>query len=696
RIVSIDTAKAAALPGVHVVLTGADVANRLAGRALRDVPILAVGKVRFAGEMVAAAAAETPETAEEAIGLLRVEYEPLPAVFDVDEALQPDAPAIHEEPWSYPGAVRGKDEPPNVVSYALWICGDNVDQAMAKADRVFEHTFSTQKVHQGYIEPHCCTVEFNPQGRVRVWSCNKAPYKLREHLAATFDLAVDDVEAYSAAIGGDFGGKGSPMDIPLCLELSRRSGRPVRMLRTYIEELTAGDPRHATRTTIRMGVGNDGRIQALDIRALFNAGAYGGYRPGPKMQTAPGTSYRYPAARVEAIRVYTNEVPCGNARAPGAPQTTFAFESMMELVARQMDIDPFEFRRRNVLENGEPSLMGAVWPEVRGRETIDAAERAAGEAQLPAPSPNIRVGRGVAMYDRPTHAPQRTSLRLTLLPDAHIEAQVPIQETGTGSHTMLQGVIATALGIDPNRIIMRYVGTTHLPYDEGVGGSRVTVSAAEAGVLTAQAFLEEMEARVADQLGVPADQVHVQPGGYCMHLASGQQMGLEDLAAAGVKLEAVGDTGVGEHAPGDAATSFCLQVAQVGVDVETGEITLYDFLSVHDVADILNPIAHRGQIEGGIAMGLGYALSEDLGLQDGRVSASHLGEYKLPTMPDMPPLRVVLLPGGKGVGAKNVKSIGEMGNVPTAAAVANAVSDALGVCMDSLPVTAEKVRAALG
>ncbi|HEX6512779.1 MAG TPA: molybdopterin cofactor-binding domain-containing protein, partial [Chloroflexota bacterium] len=454
RILSVDTSAAIALPGVVCVLTGADVAAIRSGRALRDIPILAVGKTRFAGEMVAAVAAETEDIAEEAASLIRVEYEPLPAVFDVEQALEPDAVAVHDDPSSYAGAVRKPGDPPNLIARSIWTNCEDVEHALARSERVFEHTFRTSKVHQGYIEPHCCTVLFDKQGKVRVWSCNKAPYRLREYLGATFDLAPEDVDAYTAAIGGDFGGKGAPMDIPLCLELSRRTGRPVRMARGYVEELQAGDPRHSSVSTIRMGVSADGRLQAMDVRTLFNSGAYGGHRPSAGFRAACGTSYRIPAARVEAVRVYTNELPCGNMRAPGAPQTTFALEAMLDFVAHQLGIDPLELRRRNLLRNGEPTIMGHHWPESRGIQLLDEAEGAHHPARPGQPSANVCFGRGVALYDRPTHAPQRTSMRLRLLDDGSVEAQVPIQETGTGSHTMVQRVVATALGLEREQVVM--------------------------------------------------------------------------------------------------------------------------------------------------------------------------------------------------------------------------------------------------
>ncbi len=692
RIISIDTSEAKKVPGVVHVMTGADVTHIFAGRGLRDVPLLAVGKTRFIGEMVVAVAATSREIAEEALNLVQVEYEPLAAVFDAEAALAPGAPVVHAEPWTYPRAARDQSELPNLIARTKRQSGGDVEEALRTADRVFEHTFRTPKVHQGYIEPHCVTVLFEPAGTAHVWSCNKSPYLLRTQLALTFDMPPEEIHIHTAAVGGDFGGKGSPMDIPVSFELSRRTGRPIRMHRTYDEELIAGDPAPAMSCTIRMGVANDGRIQAVQCRTLFNAGAYGGFTPGPAAGIVPGTSYRFPSAQFEILRVYTNEVPTGNMRAPGAPQTTFAMEAMMTFVAHQMGIDPFEFRRRNLLKTGEPNFNGDVWPEQRGIETLELAVQASQTAFPQNPAPNMRFGRGVALYDRPTHSPAATSQRLRLLPGGDVEAEIGVQETGTGSHSMFQRVLATALGLDRERVAIQYVGTSHLPTDMGVGGQRVTVSGVQGSVLSAAAFSQQLAREAAPLLGASPDQVEVKPGGLVV-ASNGRKMTFAELSRQGVVAETLCE--VPETAAHDAgATNYCVQVAQVGVDVETGQIFVLQFTSAHDVAEIIEPVSHRGQIEGGIAMGIGFALSEDLGIVDGQVTAAHLGEYKLPTMSDMPPLTVVMLPDGIGVGPRNVKSIGEMGNVPAAAAIANAVSDALGVCMDSLPLTAEKVFAA--
>jgi carbon-monoxide dehydrogenase large subunit len=452
-------------------------------------------------------------------------------------------------------------------------------------------------------------------------------------------------------------------------------------------------------TRVRVGVSRDGRLQAMDVHAVFNAGAYGAFRPSANFGARTATSYRIPAIRAVAERVYTNQVPGGNARAPGGPQFTFAVESMLDLVAREMGIDPFTFRRQNLLQDGEASPFGEHWLDVRATETLDLAERAYRPVFPKDVPPTVRFGRGLAVYDRATHAPQRTSMRLRLQPDGSIEVQVAVMETGTGSHTMIRRVVADGLGLPLDRVAIRYVGTAYLPFDSGVGGSRVTISASEAAHLGVLEFRESLQREIAQVLGIPAHQVEWRAGGVGADAASGRTFDLTALASRGVTVETLSDTGVGQQARGgeheEAATSFCVQIAQVGVDVETGQVFLYEVLSAHDVADILEPISHQSQIEGGVVMGIGYALREDLGIDEGRVSAAHLGDYKMSNIADTVGIRVELLRGGKGIGALNVKGIGEIPNVPTAAAIANAVADAVGVRIDTLPITAEKVLRAL-
>jgi CO/xanthine dehydrogenase Mo-binding subunit len=701
RIDAIDTVPAERMPGVRCVLTGRDVAALRYGRLVRDVPVLAVDKVRFVGERVAAVAAETRAQAERATTAIHVAYTPLPAVFEPDGALSPDAPAVHDEPWAYAGAVSPREGPRNLQARHVWTGGGDARAALAAAEIQLEERFTTPAVHQGYIEPHSCTSWVEPDGRIHVWASTKSPYRLRAQLAAAFGLSEQGIEIHAPAIGGDFGGKGSPMDAPLCVALARRAGRPVRLTLRYAEELTAANPRHGSAITLRAGLSRDGRLQALDARIVFNVGAYAGFRPRPFLHGAEdaGSCYRIPALRIESLLVYTNQVPGGHKRAPGAAQTVFAVESMLDVAARTIGIDPLELRRRNLLRTGEAAPLGERWPEIRGPETLAAAERAFRPAFPTRARSSVRFGRGAAVYARTTRLGS-TSIRLRVDAAGRVCADVPLPETGTGSHTVLREVLARELGMDRARFAVRYVGTGDLPHDDGVGGSRVTATAGEAALRAARLLGERARALASLRLGVPERAVTAAPGGRWVDSASGRGADLADLAAfaaerddeLAVTLEVhpqAGETHSSE------ALGFCVQIAQVGVDVGTGQVFVYEILTTHDVANVLNPRSHRVQIEGGVVMGLGEALTEDLVIREGKVEAAHLGDYKIPSMRDVPPIRVAYLTGGRGVSANNIKAIGEMSNVPVAAALANAVEDAVGVRIRSLPLSAEKIYLAL-
>jgi CO/xanthine dehydrogenase Mo-binding subunit len=691
RILSIDTAAALAIPGVRSVITGGDVANVRTGRGMRDVPILAVEKCRFRGEMIAAVAAEDKNTAERAARLVQVVYDPLPAVFDPQEALQPGSVVLHEQPWTYALAERDSSDHPNVVARNTFKHGPNIEDAFARSQLVFEHTFRTQKVHQGYLEPNCCIAVYEPSGVVQVWSNNKSPHPLREQLSRTFDLPAENIRIHVLAIGGDFGGKGTPMDIPVCLELARRTGRPVRMLRSYTEELVAGDPPPDTVTVIRIGVSRTGIIQAYHLRSYINAGAYGGFTPFARALVVGASSYRLPASDIETIRVYTNQVPSGQMRAPGCSQMTFAVEGMMDYVATELGIDPVEFRRRNLLTTGETTHAGQCWPEQRGLQTLElACATSSGQPEQPEPT-NVRYGRGVALYDRPTHSAAKTSVRLRVIPNGHVDVELAIPETGTGSHTVMHGVLADLLQLPRARVGLRPVSTEELPFAVAVGGQRVGVSQIEMAVVGAETLKRAIVERAAEYWGVQADAVAYSDGS--VRRADGYTLRVEDLVDRVGVIET--SAHIEEGATRQAVTNYCAQIAQVGVDLETGQVHIRELVTAHDVANILEPGPHEGQIEGGVIMGMGFALMEDLAVVDGQVSTLHLGDYKLPTTGDTPPLRIALLSDGIGVGARNVKSIGEMSNVPTAAAIANAVSDALGVRLDTLPLSAEKVLQAV-
>ncbi len=652
RIEAVDTSAALTIDGVLRVVTAGDLDCALYGRIVRDIPVLAVDKVRYLGEPVAAVVATTRRLAELGAAAVVVEYGPLPAVVTADAALEPDAPLVHEAPWEYARAVVSPDDPPNLQSRAARGTRQEAEAALAGAAHVVDETYVTPAGHQGYLEPQCCVARWNAEaGSLELWIPNKTPYRLVEQLAACLGRPAASIELHPVAIGGDFGGKGSPMAGPLCAELSRLVGRPVRLALRYAEDLAATNPRHPTSIRVRMGCDTGGRLVGLVVDAQVDGGAYAGYKPMPEVSLRgighAASSYRVDAAYVESRIAYTNTVPKGHARAPGSPQITFAVESALDELALRSGLSPWEIRRRNVLRTGETGHEGVRYAEHRAAEVLERAERSIRPATAPA---GTRHGLGIALYDRPTGLGY-TSLRLTARADGDLDVGVAVPDTGTGSHTVVREVLAGALALDPACLHVRHLPTGALPGDQGVGGSRVTATLSSAALLAAERW---------------------------------QARGGEDSIVVELRGEAE-----------EPITSYCAQVAQVAVDPTTGELTLLDLLTVVDVGTVVHPASHQSQVDGGATMGIGFALYEDLELDDGQVWASNLGEFKLPSVRDLPSLQTEVLEGGKGVGPANVKSIGELVNPPVAAAIANAVFAATGVRLRRVPLRAEDLWEAL-
>ena len=691
RIVSIDTSRAAQLPGVHAVITGQDIPDRRVGRLLRDCPVLARDKVLFVGEKVAAVAAVDPDVAEEALLLIDVEYEELPAVFDPMEAMTDAAPTLHENLASYPGLPRPMSSVNNVFAHNVWDKGE-IEQGFAESDLVFEHTFTTQLMHQAYLEPHACVVDIDADGRVQVWANNKGPFMLREQLAAVWELPQEQIRINPCSIGGDFGGKGSFMDVPLCYYLARAAGRPVKMVMDYIQELMAGNPRHPGLITIKTGMKADGRIWARQARTVFNSGAYGAFKPRVHLRGADhsGGPYRIPHVHIDSYMVYTNNIPCGHMRAPAKPQVTFAVESHMDLIARAMGLDPYEFRMLNVLQDGDANPVGEEWLNIRAGEALRQAAETAGWHQ---PKAKPYTGRGISISDQPPGSGQ-SAAEVQIDADGKATLLMSLWDTGTGAHTVLRQVVAETLTLPVEDVGVVIQDTDAVAFESGPGGSRVTYTSGQSALGAAEDLREQLTVLAAEYMGGAADSVTLQAGQF--QSGDGRAMRLKDVAAQAVATLGAPLSGQKTYtAPPSEYTSYCAQVAEVEVDPETGEVTVNKLITAHDVGTVLNPLTHQGQIEGGVIQGLGYALMEEMETEEGRVSTLSLGDYKIPTIKDIPELVTVLLEPAGGPAPFASKGIGESSNTPVAGAIANAVYDAIGAPITQLPITAERVLRAI-
>ncbi len=694
KIVSIDTREAEQMPGILAVLTAKDLPDLLTGRLVYDMPVLAIDRVRFIGEKVAVVAAEDPDMAEDALASIDVEYEEMPAVFDAHEAMNPEAPLLHPDYRSYAHAPeKFFSDIPNVHSHVTWELGD-IDKGFALAKQVFEHTFNTPAVHQGYIEPHASVVAIDPDGRVNVWLSNKMPVRARELLADVIELPEERIVVHLAQIGADFGGKGSLMDAPLCYHLAKRTGRPVKMVMTYTEELMAGNPRHPTSIFLRTGVTEEGQIVARQAKVVFNSGAYAAFKPVPFVNI-PGAKdaagvYGTPHIRIDAYSVYANCVPSGHFRAPGDLQVNFAVESSMDMIAEDLGLDRLEFRKQNLLKDGDWVPGGPQLEEVRVAETLAAAVKASSWNQ-PKSQPNR--GLGLAVSHRLIGTGEANT-QLTLKEDGTIQVLTPVPEVGTGAHTILQQIVAETLFLPLDQVRVE-TASDIFKTDSGSGASRVTYVGGQVVQQAAGELMKLILAAGAKGLGCAENEV-VFEGGRVVRSDSDGSLSLVEVA----KLGGDGKSALRVKkllnlSEGPPMTTFTAQVVELEVDPETGQIRLLDVVTAHDVGTIINPLGHQGQIEGGLLQGVGFGLLEELRIEDGQVSTLNLGDYKLPNIRDIPPLTTVLVEEELGPAPFHGKAIGESSITPTGAAIANAVYDAVGVRFHDLPINAEKVYWAL-
>lgn len=681
RIVRIDTSKALELPGVVAILTGADVPAELYGRRYRDQHILARDTVRFVGDRVAAVAAEDLETVDRALGLIEVEYEELPAVFDPLSAIEPDAPIVHGGVEGYFGYEVGEGQHLNVFARDVHEKG-NTKLGFETAELVIENTFSVPRTHQAYIEPHCALAMVDSGGTLQLWAPNKNPHGIKNTIAKAVGFDPDKVVLNPVQVGGDFGGKGATFEEPVICMLAIRTSRPVKMVMNYSEELTAAAPRHAGVMRLKTGVKRDGTIVAHEMFGVFDGGAYGGVRPGASLGGAAHGAglYRTENARAEILRVYTNNVPGGQARSPGEPQGFFAAESHMDSVARAINMDPAEFRRHNVMHEGDTTMAGERLEHVRAEETLEAALRAADYA---APKP-AGVGRGVAMAFRGTGTGE-SAAQITLNPDATIVIGTPVFEQGTGTYTTARQVVAEELTVDPEDLTIEILDTAHSPFDSGIGGSRGTNIVTGSMFAASQAIKKQMADLAAEVLGWSGDVDIV--GTDIVSQTGETKPWPEVLSEVGRPVIAMA-TFSADRSP---ITGFVAQVAEVRVDPETGDVELLKLTTAHDVGRVVNPIGHQGQINGGVMQGLGYGLMEELVVDNGYVTTTNFTDFKIPNIADIPVLQTVLLDPEAGLGPYGIKGIGENPLTPVAPAIANAVEDAIGVRVTDLPVSAEKV-----
>jgi CO/xanthine dehydrogenase Mo-binding subunit len=708
RILSVDTSRAVAMPGVHAVVTGADIGDCRASRYVRDEPVLAKDRVRYHGEPIAVVAADSEAIAEAAAQQITVEYEPLPVVLDPEQALRPDAPLIHpewESYWAAPTIRRNG----NILSHATLERGD-VDGIFATAAHVFENRYRTHMVHQASLEGRVAIADVDSDGHVHVISSHQFPFGLRQDLSDILHIPVEKIRVTLSGLGGGFGGKLYAGVETYCVLLSSRTGRPVRLAHTREEELIATSPRMAAVVDVRTAVDESGRLLAREGTIHYDAGAYSESSPSVVsigLLTLPGP-YNWQALRINTYAVYTNKANCGSYRGPGAPPAVFAGETQVDLIADQLGLDPLEIRLRNAVVDGDLGPSGQVLRNVSLKETLQAAADRIGWDEPRRP----QEGLGIACcWWTTTGGP--SSAYLTLDPDGTVVMITGASEIGTGAvQAGVAQICADEFGVGLDRIRIAATDTSLTPYDFGAQGSRTTFQMGNAVLLAASDLKRQLVELAAGRLDCEVGELEFVDGAVSYRSGAGACLTLAELASLnwqrGPEEQLVGrgsyiapgeeydeTTLTGSMATAMQAPSFSTHAAKVEVDLQTGEPRLRRYVAAQDVGFAINPLYASGQVTGGAAQGIGYAMFEEIKYQDGVVLNPNFTDYKLPTTVDLPKIESILIENSSEHGPYGAKGVGEPSVVPSAAAIASAVHDAAGVWIDSLPITAERVHRAL-
>ena len=689
RIVGIDKSRAEALPGVRAVITGRDFPEvHFGSGALKDRYIMARDEVFYIGEPVAAVAADDEMTAQEALELIEVEYEDLPTVFDPMEALTSQAPAVHSDLTDFEGygfALGGE----NVCTLLDADRGD-VDQAFKDADHVFEETYRSQGINQGFLEPMACVASLEAMGRLTVWASTQGPYQIRTQLGSVLDMPLSNIRVIPMELGGGFGAK-----LRLAFEafpalLSIKTGHPVKLINTREEVFTLNAPRWPVTNYLKTGVAKDGTIVAREAYSIFDVGAYLGAGPNSGVGHGLG-AYNIPNFRLRSYGVYTNKIYVGSYRASGVADMTFAVESHTDSIARELGMDPWEFRMKNALKEGDTSVNGARIPRNGLAETLLAVKERLG---LPKKLGENR-GVGLAICEwRSGSGPSTAAISLN--EDGTVSLLTGSVDI-SGSDTSLAAIAAETLGLPLDDVVVAKRDTDLAPFTGPSGGSRIVYSQGTAVQRAAEEVKDRLYQLAAERLGVPAGALANGAGRVYVQDNPNQRLSFSQLA--GMSLNSRGGPIIGMASLSSMPYTpvFSTQAAEVLVDKATGQVRVTRYVQAQDVGVAINPMSVEGQLEGGVVQGIGRALTEDmqLDMETGAVRTSSLSTYLMPLAVDLPEIENILIRVPAEDGPFGARAVAEPPGFGPPAAIANAIYDAVGVRIREPPLSGERVLAAL-
>ena len=723
KILSIDTSAAEKMPGVKAVITGKDMTGEMLGcveidKATADKTPLAIDKVRYIGDEVAAVAAVSEAAAQKACEAIQVEYELLPAYFTPEEAMKGDCP-IHagmEKQFDY----LGYDVPEkNINQYNIVEAGD-VDKAFAEADYTDSHVYQTQRISHAAIEPHACIAKYENK-EYTIWTSTQSAYLVRYWIAHALSVPENTIRVIKPLVGGGFGGK---LDVfpheACCCILAQKTGHPVKCVLTREEVFTSTRVRHPITIIIESAFKKDGTLLAKKCRHYLDAGAYGGTgKPANALSIIwENLPYKIPNIRMEAWRVYTNNPVGGAMRGYTSCQVHFASDCHMDEAARDLGIDPVEFRKINAVEKGYKTASGLKVTSCAMKDNLDAAAEKIGWQKqkghlgkgegIGFSASGFISGTGYAVLTTPANCSNFTICRLDRRNSATIYSGA--NDIGQGLDTVVTVVAAEELGLHEEQVKICMADTNLSPFDTGTLGSRGTFLAGNGARRAAADAARQLKETVSAKLGVPVDQLTLKDCrifkkddpeiGMCWHDAVWTYEEEHDgEGIIGKGHYSHNDTGdeydgfcKGNYAP---SYSFSTGAAKVKVDEETGAVDISDFVFAHDCGRPLNRRAVEGQVEGSVQMGLGYALYEDVIIKDGKVINPSFRDYRFPTALDMPEIQTIFCGDPDPVGPFGAKECGEGSTAPVAPAIANAIADATGICFNKIPINPEALWRAL-
>ncbi|MCK4257996.1 MAG: xanthine dehydrogenase family protein molybdopterin-binding subunit [Halanaerobiales bacterium] len=718
RILSIDTSKAEALPGVKAVITGKEFSNTT-GLYMADRKVFSVNKVRYIGDAVAAVAAETAEIAAKAVKLVEVEYEVLPGLFDPIEGMKEDAPLIHENMHEYEHAVFIHPIPHTNVSEHFKLRKGNVEEGFKQADFIYENEFEVPMVHHVPLETHTTVARMSLEGQLDVISSAQSPFAVRQLLGKVFDIPLNRITVQAENIGGGFGGKAGLQIEPLVVALALTlPGYYVRLTYTREEEFCSAVNRQGLRAKYKTGVMKDGNIVAQEIEYIWDAGAYNDY--GVNIVKTAGYScagpYEIDNVKADSYCVYTNH-PVGCAyRGFGMCEIHWGIEQNLDIIAENLGITPVEIRLKNGLKEGALTVTSEVMAPVGFYECIERAAELIDLDKKDAPSkPYKRRGKGIAGgYKGPSTPPAAASTAIIyLLEDGTINLLISATEMGQGAFTALAQIAAEELGVDVDKVHISTPHTDYTPYEWQTVGSRTTYSAGNAVINAAQDVKRQLKDFAAEDFDVDMNDLYIEDSFIYSKNDSDMKKAIQDYALGLVYSNGSGKGGPvigrGVFIP-EGVTNIDLETgqgrpvnhwtvgvhgAEVEVDIETGEIDVIKMAAVFDIGKVINPATAEGQVEGAIIQGLGTVLMEEMILKDGKLMNPSFVDYNIPTTVDCPELVIEFVETPLKDGPYGARGIGEPAMVPTAPAIANAIYDAIGVRITSMPITSEKILKAL-